>query len=165
MENHHEKNILIWANTWYNSNSSSLRANIWLTVSSSGTSLSSWNKKRGIIYAYLSNTKIIQKENKKRYKKRKHNYNCNHSYPDPGKREKINLNFYFHTFLWCLKRFYEGLKGLHKTFWGSAKKYKFKLTFTLMQLSEMHGAGIIKSLHNAVPYSTRQYLQQKPRDK
>ena len=21
---------------------------------------------------------------------------------------KINLNFYFHTFLWCLKRFYEG---------------------------------------------------------
>ena len=28
---------------------------------------------------------------------------------------KINLNFYFHT-LWCLKRFYEGLKRLHKTF-------------------------------------------------
>ena len=23
---------------------------------------------------------------------------------------KINLNFYFHTSLWCLKRFYEGLK-------------------------------------------------------
>ena len=29
---------------------------------------------------------------------------------------KIKLNFYFHTSLWCLKRFYEGLKGLHKTF-------------------------------------------------
>ena len=29
---------------------------------------------------------------------------------------KINLNFYFHTSLWCLKRFCEGLKGLHKTF-------------------------------------------------
>ena len=28
--------------------------------------------------------------------------------------EKIKLNFYFHTSLWCLKRFYEGLKGLHK---------------------------------------------------
>ena len=27
---------------------------------------------------------------------------------------KINLNFYFHTSLWCLTRFYEGLKGLHK---------------------------------------------------
>ena len=26
---------------------------------------------------------------------------------------KIDLNFYFHTSLWCLKRFYEGLKG-HK---------------------------------------------------
>ena len=25
---------------------------------------------------------------------------------------KIMLNFYFHTSLWCLKRFYEGLKGL-----------------------------------------------------
>ena len=23
----------------------------------------------------------------------------------------INLNFYFHTSLWCLKRFYEGLIG------------------------------------------------------
>ena len=22
---------------------------------------------------------------------------------------KINLKFYFHTFFWCLKRFYEGL--------------------------------------------------------
>ena len=26
---------------------------------------------------------------------------------------KIKLNFYFHTSLWCLKRFYEGLKGLN----------------------------------------------------
>ena len=35
---------------------------------------------------------------------------------DPGQKEKNNLNFYFHTSLWCLKRIYEGLKGLHKTF-------------------------------------------------
>ena len=35
--------------------------------------------------------------------------------PDPGRRGKIDLNFYFHTSLWYLKRFYEGLKG-HKTF-------------------------------------------------
>ena len=27
---------------------------------------------------------------------------------------KINLNFYFHTSLWCLKRFYEGLLRHHK---------------------------------------------------
>ena len=40
----------------------------------------------------------------------------NPSLLDPGGKEKINLNFYFHTYLWCLKRFYEGLKGLHKTF-------------------------------------------------
>ena len=31
-------------------------------------------------------------------------------------KEKIYLNVYIHTSLWCLKRFYEGLKGLHKTF-------------------------------------------------
>ena len=39
---------------------------------------------------------------------------------------KINLSFYFHTSLWCLKRFYEGLKGLHKTFWGATKKCENK---------------------------------------
>ena len=36
---------------------------------------------------------------------------------DPGRREKINLNFYFHTSLWCLRRFYEGLKGLQFLFY------------------------------------------------
>ena len=40
----------------------------------------------------------------------------NSSRPNPGRREKINLNLYFHTSLWCLKWFYEGLKDLHKTF-------------------------------------------------
>ena len=29
---------------------------------------------------------------------------------------KINLNVYFYTSLWYLKRFYEDLKDLHKTF-------------------------------------------------
>ena len=50
----------------------------------------------------------------------------NPSRPDPGRREKINLNYYFHTSLWCFKRFYEGLKGLHKTFWGTTKKCENK---------------------------------------
>ena len=27
-----------------------------------------------------------------------------------GGKEKINLNFHFHT-LWCLEKFYEGVKG------------------------------------------------------
>ena len=48
----------------------------------------------------------------------------NPSRPDPGWREKINLNF--HTSLWCLERFYEGLKGLYKTFWGTTKKCENK---------------------------------------
>ena len=39
---------------------------------------------------------------------------------------KIELNFYFHTSLWCLKRFYEGLWGLRKTFWGTTKNCENK---------------------------------------
>ena len=59
----------------------------------------------------------------------------NLSRPDPGQVEKINTNFYFHTSLWCLKRFDEGRKDLdfHKTFRGTKKKVwkqKFKLIFT-----------------------------------
>ena len=33
---------------------------------------------------------------------------------NPGRREKNNLNFYFRTSLWCLKRFYEGLCYISK---------------------------------------------------
>ena len=50
----------------------------------------------------------------------------NPSCPNPRRREKINLNFCFHTSLSCLKRFYEGLRGLHKTFWGTTKKCENK---------------------------------------
>ena len=35
-------------------------------------------------------------------------------------------HFYFHTSLRCLKRFYEGLKGFHKIFWGTEMKCKNK---------------------------------------
>ena len=41
---------------------------------------------------------------------------ANLSRPDPGQREKINLNIYFYTCLLCFKKSYEGLKDLHKTF-------------------------------------------------
>ena len=41
-------------------------------------------------------------------------------------REEINPNFYFRNSLWCLKRFYKGLKGLHKTFEGTARKCEVK---------------------------------------
>ena len=39
---------------------------------------------------------------------------------------KINLNYYFHIFSWCLKSFYEGLKDLHKNFWGTTKNCENK---------------------------------------
>ena len=35
-------------------------------------------------------------------------YLFNPSRQDPGRREKISLNFHFQTSLWCLKRFYKG---------------------------------------------------------
>ena len=46
--------------------------------------------------------------------------------PIPDKERKLTLNVYFHTSLWCLKRFYGVLKGLHKTFWGTTKKRQNK---------------------------------------
>ena len=36
------------------------------------------------------------------------------SRPNPGRREKNKLIFYFYNPLWCLKVFYEGLKGTTK---------------------------------------------------
>ena len=41
-------------------------------------------------------------------------------------REKIKWNFYFHALLWCLERFYGGLKGQHETFWGTRKQCQNK---------------------------------------
>ena len=38
----------------------------------------------------------------------------------------IKLYFYFQTSFWCLKRFYEGIKGLYKTFCGTTKKCENK---------------------------------------
>ena len=54
---------------------------------------------------------------------------------NPGRRENTNLNFYFHTSLWSLKRFSEGLKGV---------------IFILIQLSEISGAGLDTILSSAV---------------
>ena len=60
---------------------------------------------------------------------------------------EINLNFYFHFSLWYLKRIYEGMSGLHKTFCGTIKKCEiknFQLIFILIQLSENQGVGRVK---------------------
>ena len=40
---------------------------------------------------------------------------------------KINLNFYFRTSLWCLRRFYGGLKDLHNTFEAPQRSPKAKI--------------------------------------
>ena len=56
------------------------------------------------------------------------NFSVNPSRLDPGRREKINLNFYFHTSLWCLKRFYEGLlKAFIKPFEAPQRSVKIKI--------------------------------------
>ena len=40
---------------------------------------------------------------------------------------KIKLNFYFHTSLWCLKRFYEGFKAFIKPFEAPQRSVKIKI--------------------------------------
>ena len=49
--------------------------------------------------------------------------NINASRPNPRRRGKIKLNFYFHASLWCLKAFYEGPKGLKFLFQYSFQKH------------------------------------------
>ena len=72
----------------------------------------------------------------------------NSSRPDTEWREKIKLNFYFHSSLCCLKRFYEGLKGLMKIFWSTTKKCEN----ISIRLSEVHVAGRVKDrLQNTFP--------------
>ena len=65
----------------------------------------------------------------------------NPSRPNHGRREKIKLNSYFHTSLWCLKRFYEGLKGLIKLFEAPQRNLTFNLIFVSIQLSVMDRTG------------------------
>ena len=60
---------------------------------------------------------------------------------DPGQWEKINLNFYFHTSLWCFKTFYKVLKAFIKLSVTPQRSGKFTLIFIFIRFSEMHGAG------------------------
>ena len=63
--------------------------------------------------------------------------------PNPGRREKIKLNFYFHTSMWCPKKL--------KPF-GAPQEIKFNLLFISIQLSEMHGAGRVNISKNVYKY-------------
>ena len=56
-------------------------------------------------------------------------------------REKTNSNFYFHTSLWCHKRFYEDLKSLHKTFRGNTKCEKKILSWFFLFVRDRNGKG------------------------
>ena len=77
--------------------------------------------------------------------------------PIPGRREKLNLNFYFHTSLRCLLRFYERLKGIYKTFRGTTKQKSenknLSYFFTLIQLFEMHRVGRVNISTHFAPHS------------
>ena len=68
----------------------------------------------------------------------------NLSRSDPGRREKIDLNFYFQTSLWCLRTtvFIKPFEAPQRSV-----KIKFKSIFILIQLSEMHGAGTVTCKH------------------
>ena len=59
---------------------------------------------------------------------------------------KTKVNFYFHTSSWCLKRFFEGLKGLHKTFWDTTRFKAFKKRFEAPQDFLMFSRDIERDL-------------------
>ena len=68
-----------------------------------------------------------------------YNLSVNPSRPDPGQREKINLNFHFHTSLWCLKRFYETFSDIakkceNKNLKASLHRYNFCYNSTLIRI-------------------------------
>ena len=54
------------------------------------------------------------------------NFVLTFSFSIPDEEKKTKLNFYFHTFLGCHRRFYEDLKSLHKSLWGTTKKCEDK---------------------------------------
>ena len=51
----------------------------------------------------------------------------NPSLLDPGQRQNINVNFYFHTSLWDGRRFYEGLKSFIKPFDSPQRSVRIKI--------------------------------------
>ena len=50
-------------------------------------------------------------------------------YPFRPDKQKTLAAFFISHFLWCFKRFYEDLKGIHKTSWGTKKKCENNITF------------------------------------
>ena len=50
-------------------------------------------------------------------------------------KTKINLNIYFHTSLWCLKRFYKASKAFMKPFEATQRKMKIEIESNFLSLS------------------------------
>ena len=48
--------------------------------------------------------------------------------------DEKKINFYFHNSLWCLKKFDESLKGLHKIFWGTSMKCEVEKVYVEQKL-------------------------------
>ena len=67
---------------------------------------------------YIINTNIVRKHLGGK------ELHLNTSRPDPGRREKNNLNFHFHTCLWCLKR---PIKAFIKPFEAPQWSVKIKI--------------------------------------
>ena len=62
------------------------------------------------------------------------------SHPNPGRRKKIKLNFYFHFSLWCLKKFYEGLKAFLKPFEAPQRSVKIKFDLIFNSITTFRNA-------------------------
>ena len=72
--------------------------------------------------------------------------NCqfNPSRPNPKQWEKIKLNFYFLTSLWCLKGFIKALKAFIKPFEGPQRSVKIKFSLNIYCNTTFRNAWDVK---------------------
>ena len=93
---------------------------------------------------------------------RKPTSHLNPSRSVPVKEKKLTLIFFFfHNSLWYLKRFYEGLKDLHKTYWGTTKNGENKNWTCNLKFKCKGWKGLRSSLKNIARYARlgTRYLQ------
>ena len=71
-------------------------------------------------------------------------------------KKNINSNFYFHTSLWRLKRFYQGLKGVFKMLWSITKSENKNLSYNKYLFCTL--GTIITVWQTAILYTAKQSL-------
>ena len=81
------------------------RSHQWKTIIDMKGSRRSWAENHAVQFQSLKLTLNLGTSSMSFYG----NINPNPFRPNPRRREKINLNFYFHISLRCLKGFYESL--------------------------------------------------------